>query len=49
MRENLNRIMVETTGQKLDKISRDTDRDYILTAAQAMEYGLIDEVLAERS
>jgi len=49
MREVLNGILVENTDQNLAKISEDTDRDYIMTAAQAREYGLIDEVLAERS
>jgi len=48
MRESLNRILVETTGQTLERISTDTDRDYIMTAAQGKEYGLIDEVIARR-
>ena len=49
MRSVLNDILAESTGQDLEKIARDTDRDYIMTAAQGMEYGLIDEVLDERS
>jgi len=49
MRETLNRILVDTTGQSLDKISDDTDRDYIMTASRAKEYGLIDEVIAQRT
>jgi ATP-dependent Clp protease protease subunit len=49
MRESLNTILVETTGQSLERISADTDRDYIMTAEQSREYGLIDEVIAERA
>ena len=48
MRDTLNGIMVETTGQDLEKIASDTDRDYIMTAAQSMEYGIIDEVISKR-
>jgi len=49
MRESLNRILVENTGQSLEKISEDTDRDYIMTAVRAKEYGLIDEVINKRA
>jgi ATP-dependent Clp protease protease subunit len=49
MRESLNNILVGTTGQSLERISTDTDRDYIMTADQSKEYGLIDEVIAERA
>ena len=48
MRETLNGILVDNTGQPMEKISEDTDRDYIMTADRAREYGLIDEVIAER-
>jgi ATP-dependent Clp protease protease subunit len=48
MRESLNNILVQTTGQTLERIATDTDRDYIMTADQSMEYGIIDEVIAER-
>ena len=48
MRDTLNGIMAETTGQDLEKIASDTDRDYIMTAAQSMEYGIIDEVISKR-
>ena len=48
MREALNQILVDTTGQSLDRIAKDTDRDFILTAEQSKEYGLIDEVITER-
>jgi ATP-dependent Clp protease protease subunit len=44
-RETLNRVLAKHTGQSLDVIARDTDRDRFLTAAQAKEYGLVDEVL----
>lgn len=44
-RERLNKILVERTGQPLEVIERDTDRDNYMTALQAKEYGLIDEVM----
>ena len=44
-RELLNKILSERTGQPLEKIERDTDRDFILTAEEEKEYGLIDEVI----
>jgi ATP-dependent Clp protease protease subunit len=47
-RRLLDEIMAEHTGQPLDKISRDTDRDFIMTAEQAKEYGVIDEVISSR-
>jgi ATP-dependent Clp protease protease subunit len=49
MREALNNILVSFTGQKYDKISQDTDRDYIMTARQSKDYGIIDEVIEKRS
>ncbi|HET9923454.1 MAG TPA: ATP-dependent Clp protease proteolytic subunit, partial [Methylomirabilota bacterium] len=48
MREELNRILVHHTGQSLEKIQRDTDRDFFMTAAQAKEYRIVDEVIASR-
>jgi len=45
MRERLNKILVKHTGQTMDKISRDTDRDYYMTAEEAKAYGIIDQVL----
>ncbi|MBW3543643.1 MAG: ATP-dependent Clp protease proteolytic subunit [Planctomycetes bacterium] len=45
-REVLNEILAKHTGQPLERVSKDTDRDRFLTAAEAMEYGLVDEVLA---
>ena len=47
-REKLNRIMSETTGQPLETIERDTDRDNFMSAEEAMEYGLVDHVIKER-
>lgn len=44
-REKLNRILSERTGQSIEKIQKDTDRDNFLTAEEANEYGLIDEVM----
>lgn len=48
LRERLNRIMSENTGKSLKDISRDTDRDYFMTAEEAKKYGLVDEVLIQR-
>ena len=48
MRERLNEILVEHTGQDLDKIERDSDRDFIMSADQALEYGIIDQVIHRR-
>ena len=47
-REQLNRILAERTGQPLEKIERDTERDYYLSAAESAEYGLIDKVIERR-
>lgn len=47
-REQLNRILAERTGQPLEKIQADTERDYYMTAAEANTYGLIDQVLEKR-
>lgn len=45
MQEMLRNIIVKHTGQEYDKIARDTDRDFYLSAEQAVEYGLVDEIL----
>lgn len=45
MRDELNRILAERTGQPLERINQDTDRDHFMSAAEAKEYGLIDEVI----
>lgn len=49
IRDRLNRILAHHTGQKLDKISKDTDRDRFMSSEEAKKYGLIDSVLAERT
>ncbi len=48
IRERLNDIIRVHTGQTKEKIERDTDRDFIMTAAQSLEYGIIDQVIAKR-
>lgn len=48
LRADLNRILSERTGQPLDKIERDTERDYFMSAAEAAEYGLVDKVIDKR-
>jgi hypothetical protein len=48
MREELNRILVHHTGQSMEKIQRDTDHDFFMTAEQAKEYRIVDEVIASR-
>lgn len=48
MREELNSILMRHTGQSLKKIEKDTDRDLFMTGKQALEYGLIDEVIVSR-
>ena len=45
MREELNRILLHHTGQTMEKIQRDTDRDFFMTAEQAKEYKIVDEVI----
>ena len=48
IKERLNKILSEQTGQPLEVITKDTDRDNFMTAQQAMEYGLVDNVLDHR-
>jgi ATP-dependent Clp protease protease subunit len=48
-REKLNQIMAEHTGQSVETISRDTERDNFMNAEEALQYGLIDEVLTKRT
>lgn len=45
LRDKLNLILSERTGQPLERIEKDTDRDYFMTAAEAKEYGLVDKVI----
>jgi ATP-dependent Clp protease protease subunit len=48
MREELNRILLHHTGQTIEKIQRDTDRDFFMTAEQAREYKIVDEVISSK-
>ena len=47
-KEKLNKILSENTGQPIEKVAQDTERDNFMTAQQALEYGLIDEVITKR-
>ena len=47
-RDMLNKILAENTGKSLEQIERDTDRDYFMTAEQALEYGIIDKIFTHR-
>ncbi|GGE50703.1 ATP-dependent Clp protease proteolytic subunit 1 [Halopseudomonas oceani] len=49
IRERLNKVLADHTGQPLDVIARDTDRDRFMSGAEAVEYGLIDQVLESRT
>jgi ATP-dependent Clp protease protease subunit len=49
LREQLNNILVKHSGQSLKRVERDTDRDLFMTGKQAVEYGLVDEVIVSRS
>ena len=46
MKETLNRILSERSGQDLEKVRQDTERDYFMSAAEAKEYGILDEVIS---
>jgi len=48
MREELNKILLHHTGQTMEKIQRDTDRDFFMTADQAREYKIVDEVISSK-
>ena len=47
LKKSLNEIMAKNTGQSLKKISQDTERDFYLSGEQAVEYGLVDEILSK--
>ena len=49
LRDQLNNILTKHTGQNLKRVERDTDRDLFLTSKQALEYGIIDEVILSRA
>ncbi len=48
IRDYVNKILVKHTGQSLEKIEKDTDRDFFMSAAEAVKYGIVDEVLREK-
>ena len=47
-KDQMNKILAERTGQPLEKIQRDTERDYFMTADEAKDYGIVDKVIANR-
>jgi len=49
IRDELNRILVTHTGQAVERIARDTDRDFFMTAEQAKEYGIVDQVIVSHA
>lgn len=48
-RDRLNRILSERTGQPLERIEKDTDRDHFMSAAEALDYGIIDDIIQPRN
>jgi ATP-dependent Clp protease protease subunit len=48
MREILNGILADATGQDVERVARDVDRDYIMEAEQAVAYGMVDKIIAKR-
>ncbi|PLR69197.1 MULTISPECIES: ATP-dependent Clp endopeptidase proteolytic subunit ClpP [Bacillaceae] len=48
LREHINEIIAERTGQSVEKVARDSDRDYYMSAAEAKEYGIIDEIIESK-
>jgi ATP-dependent Clp protease protease subunit len=48
MRERLNQIFADATGQPIEKIARDTERNHWMTAQEALDYGLVGQILSER-
>ncbi len=48
IKDNINKILSERTGQPLEKIQKDVERDFFMSAAEAKEYGLIDEVISKK-
>jgi ATP-dependent Clp protease protease subunit len=49
LRDKINEILAKHTGQSLEKIIKDTDRDYFMSAQEAKDYGLVDEVIVNTS
>ena len=48
MREEINRLLVHHTGQPVEKVQRDSDRDFFMTAEQARDYGIVDQVISSK-
>ncbi|CEG29670.1 ATP-dependent Clp endopeptidase proteolytic subunit ClpP [Bacillus sp. B-jedd] len=48
LREHVNLIIAERTGQPVEKIAKDTDRDYFMSAQEALEYGIIDKIISKK-
>jgi ATP-dependent Clp protease protease subunit len=48
MRERINEIFVKHTGQDIKRIQQDTERDYIMSPEQAVQYGILDDVIRKR-
>lgn len=48
LKQDLNSILAQHTGQSIEKVEADTDRDYYMTSSQAKEYGIIDEIITKR-
>jgi len=48
-KDQMNRILAERTGQPLEKVKADTERDYYMTADESKEYGIVDQVISQRS
>jgi len=48
MRDVINNILAKHTGQKIERISKDSDRDFFLSAEDAKEYGIIDKVIFQK-
>ena len=49
MKDSLNEILSKHTGQPLEKVAEDTDRDYFMSGSQALEYGIVDKVVSDRA
>jgi ATP-dependent Clp protease protease subunit len=48
LRESMNQILAKHTGQNVDRIEKDVERDYIMTADQSKEYGIVDQVISRK-
>ncbi len=48
IRSNMNKLLAKNTGQKLDKIEKDMDRDFFMTADEAVKYGIVDKIITKR-